>query len=665
MKNVLSVILMLLTSLFANAQQNYVPNGDFEDYVGCPSDYSQINLARGWRKYSGGTPDYFNSCATNWRLSTPANYFGYQQPASGQGYVGVYASNGLGEYKEYVTRDIIPLTPGGEYEVSLSLSLCDTSDTAESDIGVFFYKSGPAFIYADTTPPVKPQVIFTSYGYLEDQVNWMRLTKTFVADSAYDNIVIGSFKDSNSRTIFEPLPSVPFPPGVTGVDVPYYYIDSIVVRLLDTVKVEYTDGILCAGDAIQVKYWTRLLSPANNVVTIQLSDANGSFANPVEIGSKQSNKSGLMVCNIPPNTPNGNGYRIRAVCTAPAETSVDNGVDISIVHIDNLVALNNGPVCANDTLRLTATQDTTGATYKWTGPNNFGSFLQNPVLTGPVKANAGDYVVTAKIYRCTTSDTTTVEVLEGNRAHNVQATSNSPVCAGDSLLLSGDAEGSSPFEYSWEGPVGFSASEKGVASLTKTKDESGKYIFSVRDKECVVRDTVEVVVNPAAVKPVLAANTPLGIHGTLHLELTNPTIGASVMWTGPEGFSNNTYNPSIPDVSLSQTGTYKLITEYLGCSDSSEIEVRIYDVKDTGTFVLYPNPNSGTFTIKGLVYNDNPIPVVIFSTLGGEIHKQDLIPINKIVSDKIELQGRLWSGVYFAKLFIGRETVIVPFTVVW
>ncbi|MCB0696165.1 MAG: hypothetical protein KDC07_02295, partial [Chitinophagaceae bacterium] len=286
MKRSLQLIIFLCLNTIAGAQQNYVPNGNFEDYAGCPSDYSQINLATGWRRYTtGGTPDYFNVCATNWHVAAPANYFGYQQPASGNGYVGFYCVNVNGEYKEYIARDITPLTKGGEYEVSMSVSLADSTLHGVSDLGIHFYNSGPYTINQYTSLTLIPTIIYTEFGIITEKNNWVRLTKTFVADSAYDKIIIGSFLDSNSFI----NGSQPSPP--------YFYVDSVVVRLLDTVKVEYTDGILCAGDAIQVKYWTRLLSPANNVVTIQLSDANGSFANPVEIGSKQSNKSGLMVCN--------------------------------------------------------------------------------------------------------------------------------------------------------------------------------------------------------------------------------------------------------------------------------------------------------------------------------------------------------------------------------
>jgi len=653
MNRILLFTIILFFATTVGAQQNYVPNGDFEYYSQCPYSHSQMQFATGWRAYTSGTPDYISTCATFWGISVPSNAFGYQQPASGQAYVGIYAAGGMGEYKEYITRQITPLTVGGEYEFSMSVSVADSAVEGTSDLGAYFYNSGPNFVSTVKALQVTPQIIFTKEGILKDTVNWVRLTGIFVATQPYDNIVIGSFIDSNTRTIFDPPPDPP---------APFYYIDSVVVKLLDTFDVKYTDTLLCAGDAIQVKYWARLHTTPGTIVTMQLSDANGSFAQPVDIGSDTTNKSGLITCRIPANTPSGKGYRIRAVSTYNSEVSVDNEIDIKIVNVDNLVAANNGPVCYNDTLRLTATQDTSGATYTWTGPG-FGSVKQNPVRYNPVKANAGDYIVTAKIYRCTRSDTTTVEVLDGNRAKNVKATGSSPVCVGDSVLLNGDSD-TGPFVYAWTGPASYRSDGKEDLFTAIDTTASGWYVFSATDRECIVKDSVNVKVNPLPMKPELTSNSPVGVRDILSLQLLNPTPGASVVWTGPGGFKSTSPQPNVGSLTIDRSGKYFLTTELNGCSDSSSIEVFIYDIKDTNKIVLYPNPNDGSFTIEGLMQDDKAIPIAVYSSMGMRIHKQDLIPVNKILSEKVTLKGKLSSGVYYAELFVNRKTVIIPFTVV-
>ncbi|HET9212012.1 MAG TPA: Ser-Thr-rich GPI-anchored membrane family protein, partial [Thermoanaerobaculia bacterium] len=66
------------------------------------------------------------------------------------------------------------------------------------------------------------------------------------------------------------------------------------------------------------------------------------------------------------------------------------------------VASNNNPVCAGKDLQLTAST-IPGATYQWTGPNNYQSTQQNPVIPTVTPANSGSYSVTATVGGCTST----------------------------------------------------------------------------------------------------------------------------------------------------------------------------------------------------------------------------------------------------------------------
>lgn len=87
-------------------------------------------------------------------------------------------------------------------------------------------------------------------------------------------------------------------------------------------------------DTVTVNYTTYNpdIFQAGNVFTAQLSDANGSFASPTNIGSVTSTMSGSISCMIPTTVPQGTGYRIRVVASNSTFTSPDNGTDISIIH---------------------------------------------------------------------------------------------------------------------------------------------------------------------------------------------------------------------------------------------------------------------------------------------------------------------------------------------
>jgi hypothetical protein len=70
----------------------------------------------------------------------------------------------------------------------------------------------------------------------------------------------------------------------------------------------------------------------------------------------------------------------------------------------------NSPVCVSTTLNLTATT-IPGATYTWSGPNNFFSNIQNPSITNMQPSNAGTYNVAATLGGCSSSASVTVTVL--------------------------------------------------------------------------------------------------------------------------------------------------------------------------------------------------------------------------------------------------------------
>lgn len=85
------------------------------------------------------------------------------------------------------------------------------------------------------------------------------------------------------------------------------------------------------------------LNKAPNQVIAQMSDVNGSFANPYELGRVTTDESGVIHGNIPYGVPNGSGYRVRVVSTNYPMTSGDNGNDITIAgntHVPSAYAAN-------------------------------------------------------------------------------------------------------------------------------------------------------------------------------------------------------------------------------------------------------------------------------------------------------------------------------------
>lgn len=94
------------------------------------------------------------------------------------------------------------------------------------------------------------------------------------------------------------------------------------------------------GDEVTIPFTlTGTMSPENlnkpsNQVIAQLSAANGSFSNPIELGRVATNTSGNITVTIPQGIFAGEHYRIRLVTTNYPMISEDNGFDITIVAVD-------------------------------------------------------------------------------------------------------------------------------------------------------------------------------------------------------------------------------------------------------------------------------------------------------------------------------------------
>lgn len=89
-------------------------------------------------------------------------------------------------------------------------------------------------------------------------------------------------------------------------------------------------GTVCVGSPLSVPFAVNGSINTGNVFTAQLSNAAGSFASPVDIGSVSGTTSGTINATIPGGTALGTGYRIRVVSSDPMIEGDDNGADIEV-----------------------------------------------------------------------------------------------------------------------------------------------------------------------------------------------------------------------------------------------------------------------------------------------------------------------------------------------
>ncbi|HEX8516180.1 MAG TPA: T9SS type A sorting domain-containing protein [Bacteroidia bacterium] len=226
MKNIFSLLFLVFFFVYKTEAQNLVPNSSFENFTECP-DTSTLqfftNLDSTWFQYNSA--DYFNECNGYNYLDIPVNRFGYQYAHSGNAYTGLISYMSGGFEREYIEVKLVsPLVLNETYYVQLHVSLADTVRYAIENIGVLFtdtlfnpYPSVGVWLTGI------PQVENSSGNMLNDKINWMTLSGSFVANGGEQYMTIGNFKnDANTIKQFFGG-TVPYTLGA------YYFIDDVYV----------------------------------------------------------------------------------------------------------------------------------------------------------------------------------------------------------------------------------------------------------------------------------------------------------------------------------------------------------------------------------------------------------------------------------------------------
>ncbi len=426
--------------------------------------------------------------------------------------------------------------------------------------------------------------------------------------------ISGNLEVTPSNTYANGIVEIIYPAGIDSVRINhngsyslagtvynFYFSSDTIVGITQP----FNDTLLCAGDTILLPYVVDTKFNSSNVFTAQLSNASGSFASPVNIGTRTSDTSGVITCVIPTGTATGSGYRIRIVGSSPIRTSLDNGINIGIGNAkpDKPVASNNGPVCTSSTLNLYATTTSTGVSWSWTGPNGFSSAQQNPSISNATSANSGSYIVTASFYGCKAKDTTIAGV--SSTAGSALASSNSPVCDNDTLKLM-CASNSSAISYTWSGPNSFSSSLQNPIIVHPTSAAAGNYYLSMTLPGCAILDTITVQVRPSPTGLTKSSNGPVCPGDTIRLFASSTTTGVNYLWSGPNSFATFTQNPVITNATSINGGWYHISLLHNGCT-----------VTDSVNVVVSPNPASVIATVNTPVCAGTTLNLAVSTTSTG------------------------------------------------
>lgn len=259
MKKLLTLILLFI-SQFCFAQ-NLVPNWSFEDTISCPS--SVINNAAGWSSYRGSS-DYFNSC-NNLNLAgygIPTNVWGYQNARTGNAYAGLVTYDTIAlNFREYIGIQLSQsLIIGQKYFASFYVSKAvngsyfsnhSYGNVETNKIGMRL--STVPYSISNWEPTDNHAQIFAD-SIIADTSNWVKISGSFISDSAYLYLGIGNFFQDSATTYVAPD---------TSSILAYYYIDDVYL------SIDSTDEISELNNNALIKFFP---NPSKGDFTLMYND---------------------------------------------------------------------------------------------------------------------------------------------------------------------------------------------------------------------------------------------------------------------------------------------------------------------------------------------------------------------------------------------------------
>ncbi len=212
-----------------------------------------------------------------------------------------------------------------------------------------------------------------------------------------------------------------------------------------------------------------------------------SWAGPAGYTSNQQNP---VLSNV--SVASDGIYTVTASFTGTVGTNTCttvSTVSVSIIPASTVALTPLGTICNKGTINLSAPGG--GTTYNWTGPNNFISNVQNPVVNDAEVQNQGVYSVSITASGCVRTGSINVGVYDVLRFTSVP--SDTTLCSGQTVNLGASGGGGSgTYGYVWTPTDYLSNSQADITVATANRTIT--YTLTLSDTNCPVTQTMSTVV---------------------------------------------------------------------------------------------------------------------------------------------------------------------------
>jgi hypothetical protein len=303
---------------------------------------------------------------------------------------------------------------------------------------------------------------------------------------------------------------------------------------------------VCAGASTTIPFTSFGTFTIGNTYTVQLSDANGNFGSPINIGTLASTaNSGTISITIPPGTTTGNLYQIRIVSSNPIATSGNlNQVAITAAVTPSVSISSNAgtSICAGASVDFTATPTNGGTSpsYAWTingNPAGSGTTLTSSSLSNGAIVQVTLTSNATCVSTSTASSNSITMTVNSSVIPTVSIASDvgSTICSGSSVTFSATpANGGATPIYAWTlngNPIGTNTS-----TLSQTTLSQGDVVeLSMTSSDACANPTlatsnsITMNVNPTVVPSISISANPGNVicSGTFVDFIQSPVNGGS------------------------------------------------------------------------------------------------------------------------------------------